>query len=56
MLSPNTLAAKKTKYLAKFQNAWKSEFKWCQASSKGPDFAYCTTCFLSLTVIISVTF
>ena len=44
MLSPNAPAAKKTKYLAKFQNACKSEFKWCQASSKGPDFAYCTTC------------
>ena len=44
MLSPNAPAAKKTKYLAKFQNAWKSEFKWCQASSKGLDFTYCTTC------------
>jgi hypothetical protein len=32
-------AAKKTKYFAKFQNAWKSEFKWCQASSKGPVFS-----------------
>ena len=34
MLSPNAPVAKKTKYLAKFQNAWKSEFKWCQACSK----------------------
>ena len=24
---------------AKFQNACKSEFKWCQASSKGPVFS-----------------
>ena len=39
MLSPNAPAAKKTKYFAKFQNAWKSEFKWCQASSKGPVFS-----------------
>jgi hypothetical protein len=28
MPSPNAPAAKKTKYFAKFQNAWKSEFKW----------------------------
>jgi DNA-binding SARP family transcriptional activator len=32
MLSPNAPEAKKTKYFAKFQNAWKSEFKWCQAT------------------------
>jgi hypothetical protein len=39
MLSPNAPAAKKTKYFAKFQYDWKSEFKWCQASSKGPVFS-----------------
>ena len=36
--APNA-PAKKTKYFVKFQNAWKSEFKWCQASSKGPVFS-----------------
>jgi hypothetical protein len=37
--APNAPAAKKTKYFANFQNAWKFEFKWCQASSKGPVFS-----------------
>ena len=37
-------AAYKAKYLATLNSYWKSEFKWCQASSKGQDFAYCTSC------------
>ena len=49
-LSPSAPSAKRTKYLAKFNSSWKSEFKWCQASSKGPDFAinFKTMCFISI--------
>ena len=42
--SPNAPAAKKTRYLAKFNSAWISEFKWCTSSSKGPEFAHCNSC------------
>ena len=52
--SPNDPTAKKSKYLAKFNSAWITEFKWCASSSKGPEFAHCNLADNTIHSLLSV--
>ena len=46
-LSPSRMpSAKQSKYMTKFNTTWKTDYKWCQASSKGNDHAFCTISLL----------